>query len=96
MMITTASIQHKEQSKVDVLEQEAASHQLILFNDDVNTFDHVIDCLVDICGHDEIQAEQCAYIVHYQGKCIVKEGELDEVVDMCSALLRQDLSAEVN
>lgn len=86
----------KEQSSVEVLEQVTEKHQLILFNDDVNTFDHVIDCLIGVCGHDALQAEQCAYIVHYQGKCVVKEGELTEVVDMCTELLNYDLSAEVN
>ncbi len=48
---------------------------LILWNDDVNSFDDVIDALVDICGHDELQAEQCATITHYKGKCDVKSGE---------------------
>lgn len=48
---------------------------LILWNDNVNTFDDVIDALVDICGHNELQAEQCATIAHYKGKCNVKSDE---------------------
>ncbi len=48
---------------------------LILWNDDVNSFDDVIDALMDICGHEELQAEQCATITHYKGKCEVKTGE---------------------
>ena len=46
--------------------------QIILYNDDGNTFDHVIECLIKICKHESEQAEQCAYIVHYKGKCFVK------------------------
>ncbi|TXC76979.1 ATP-dependent Clp protease adaptor ClpS [Luteibaculum oceani] len=91
-----AGVKEQEYSEVDVLLEEQKEHQLILFNDDVNTFDHVIDCLVDVCKHDPIQAEQCAYIVHYRGKCVVKEGELEEMVQMCTSLLNRDLSAEVN
>lgn len=51
------------------------TYSLILWNDDVNTFDDVIDALMDICGHDEIQAEQCAYLTHLKGKCSVRSGE---------------------
>jgi len=48
--------------------------QLILFNDDVNSFDFVIETLVEVCNHDPMQAEQCAWIAHYKGKCAVREG----------------------
>ena len=64
-------------------------------NDDVNTFDHVIDCLVNICDHNYLQAEQCAYIVHHSGKCSIKSGSLDELIPKCKALLEEGLSAEV-
>ncbi|MDC1218126.1 ATP-dependent Clp protease adaptor ClpS [Flavobacteriaceae bacterium] len=70
-------------------------HEIILYNDDVNTFDHVIECLITICSHSALQAEQCAYLVHYSGRCAVKSGSLDELVPMCSALLEEGLSAEV-
>ncbi|UTW68291.1 ATP-dependent Clp protease adaptor ClpS [bacterium SCSIO 12643] len=68
---------------------------LILHNDDYNTFDHVIKCLVEICDHSGIQAEQCAYIVHYNGKCDVMHGEMSKL-EMCCRLLRlKGLSATV-
>jgi ATP-dependent Clp protease adaptor protein ClpS len=54
-------------------------HELILFNDDVNTFDFVIDTLIELCNHDPISAEQCALIVHFKGKCSVKSGDLYEL-----------------
>ena len=74
---------------------EKKEHEIILFNDDVNTFDHVIECLVRICSHSYIQAEQCAFIVHYSGKCSVRTGELEDLVPECNALLEEGLSAEV-
>jgi len=70
-------------------------HEIILYNDDVNTFEHVIECLITICRHSALQAEQCAYLVHYSGRCAVKSGSLDELVPKCSALLEEGLSAEV-
>ena len=74
---------------------ENKEHEIILFNDDVNTFDHVIECLVRICGHSYIQAEQCAFIVHYSGKCGVKTGAFEELILKCNKLLEEGLSAEV-
>lgn len=70
-------------------------HELILYNDDVNTFDHVIKCLVKICEHTFMQAEQCAYLVHFNGKCAVKTGALEDLIPRCTALLDEGLSAEV-
>jgi ATP-dependent Clp protease adaptor protein ClpS len=70
-------------------------HEIILFNDDVNTFDHVIDTLIRVCDHTPIQAEQCAILVHYTGKCGVKTGDFDELKPLCSALLDAGLSAEI-
>ena len=66
-----------------------------LYNDEVNTFDHVIECLVKICDHSYIQAEQCAFIVHYSGKCGVKTGAFEELILKCNKLLEEGLSAEV-
>lgn len=77
-----------------LLEEEVLKqNEIVLFNDDVNTFDHVIDCLMDICKHEMHQAEQCAMLVHYKGKAIVKEGEEDALRIMCEGLLDKGLSA---
>ena len=76
-------------------EQVVKQHEIILFNDDVNTFDHVIDTLIAVCDHTPEQAEQCSIIVHYNGKCAVKTGEYDELKPRCSKLLRAGLSAEI-
>jgi ATP-dependent Clp protease adaptor protein ClpS len=89
------STKRKIQEDVDVLEKEVNLHEIILFNDDVNTFDFVIDSLIEICDHTAEQAEQCALLVHYKGKCAVKTGEYDELKPRCAQLLTRGLSAEI-
>lgn len=59
--------------------QKTILKKLILFNDNYNTFDHVIDCLEIICDHEKLQAEQCALFTHYKGRCIIKVGLLAEL-----------------
>ena len=80
----------------DILTKSVEKHEIILFNDDVNTFQYVIETLVKVCKHSYQQAEQCAYIVHFSGKCVVKTGSLEELVPICSALLDAGLSAEIS
>jgi ATP-dependent Clp protease adaptor protein ClpS len=75
--------------------KEARVRDLILYNDDVNTFDHVIECLVEICKHDLIQAEQCTYIVHYNGKCTVKSDSYLNLKPMKEGLIDRGLSAVI-
>ena len=70
-------------------------YDLIVFNDDVNTFQHVIVSLMDVCGHEPMQATQCAHIVHNTGKCAVKRGTFDRLEPMCTALLERGLSADI-
>lgn len=81
----------------DVLLSDKVSdeNKIVLYNDDVNTFDWVIDSLIEVCNHELIQAEQCAHIVHYSGKCIVKEGSYKKLEPMASALLDRGLSATI-
>lgn len=69
--------------------------ELILYNDDVNTFDFVIECLIDICGHDPIQAEQCTLVVHYKGKCAVKSGAFYELKPMHDEMANKQLSVTI-
>ena len=73
----------------------SSSYTLILYNDEHNTIDHVITSLVDVCGHDEIQAEQCALIAHFKGSCEVKSGIFNVVNSMCGGLGDRDLTAEI-
>ncbi|MFN6379124.1 MAG: ATP-dependent Clp protease adaptor ClpS [Flavobacteriales bacterium] len=69
--------------------------KIVLFNDDVNTFDFVIQSLIEVCGHEPMQAEQCTLLVHYKGKCDVKEGEYNKLEPICTALLDRGLTAEI-
>ena len=85
----------KTQVETDVLESIEINNEIVLFNDDINTFDHVIETLIRVCNHDELQAEQCALLVHYKGKCTVKTGSFDELKPQCSQLLEAGLSAEI-
>jgi ATP-dependent Clp protease adaptor protein ClpS len=70
------------------------NNEIIVYNDDVNTFDHVIDTLMRVCEHTPEQAEQCSLIVHYNGKCTVKR-VLDKLKPQCTGLLDAGLSAEI-
>ncbi|MCC7503058.1 MAG: ATP-dependent Clp protease adaptor ClpS [Flavobacteriales bacterium] len=79
----------------EVLFESGPLREIILHNDDVNTFDHVITSLMEVCGHDPIQAEQCAWIVHYRGKCSVKRGTFDQLEPRCTALQDRGLSADI-
>lgn len=81
--------------EVEVAEKVSLNNEIILYNDDVNTFDHVIETLVRVCNHTSEQAEQCSILVHYKGKCTVKTGVMDELKPQCSALLEAGLSAEI-
>lgn len=89
------STKEKYEEDLLVAEQEDQENQIVLYNDDVNTFDHVIDTLIYACEHDALQAEQCAIIVHYKGKCTVKSGSYDDLRPRCSKLLEAGLSAEI-
>ena len=75
-------------------EDTVKQNEIILFNDDVNTFDYVIETLVQVCDHTSEQAEQCSLIVHYNGKCTVKTGEYGDLKPRCSKLLA-GLNAEI-
>jgi len=82
--------------EVSKQKDESTIKRLILHNDEVNTFDHVIQCLVSICYHDSHQAEQCAFITHYKGKCDIKTGPLNELRGMREALMSQGLRVTID
>lgn len=68
---------------------------LVVFNDDFNTFDHVIDTLIKVCRHSPEQAEQCTWIIHYKGKCAVKSGQEQKLVPLRDAICDRGIQAEV-
>ncbi|MGM0636574.1 MAG: ATP-dependent Clp protease adaptor ClpS [Bacteroidota bacterium] len=81
----------------EVLTEEKVNqeHKIVVFNDDFNTFDHVIDTLVATCEHHPIQAEQCALIIHYKGKCDVKSGDFNDLKPRCTKILEAGITAEI-
>lgn len=87
----------KEKTLEDLLAEEGllSQNEIVLYNDDVNTFDHVIDTLIYACDHTPEQAEQCSILVHYKGKCTVKTGVYEDLEPRCSMLLQAGLSAEI-
>ena len=85
----------QKQEELSIAELESNQNEIVLYNDEVNTFDHVINTLIYACEHTPEQAEQCSLIVHYKGKCTVKTGSYDELKPRCSMLLDAGLSAEL-
>ena len=79
----------------DVLEVLTEQRDLIVYNDDVNTFDHVIESLIKVCKHEVEQAEQCTWLIHFKGKCQVKRGDYEKLASMATALHDRGISAEV-
>ena len=88
------SIDYNKENKIH--KKSIANKTLYLIDDSFNTFDHVISCLVQICNHEVIQAEQCAWIVHNNGKCLVKRGSYDVLKPICNALKENGLSAQIH
>ncbi|RAU82355.1 ATP-dependent Clp protease adaptor ClpS [Pontibacter arcticus] len=80
---------------IAVLEATTELRNLVVYNDDVNTFEHVIATLIKVCRHTPEQAEQCTMLIHYKGKCTVKIGSYDELEGMCTSLHDKDLSANI-
>lgn len=70
-------------------------YQLIVWNDEVNTFEWVIQTLEEVCGHSHEQAEQCAYIIHFKGKYAVKQGEYDDLKPQCDAITERGIGATI-
>jgi ATP-dependent Clp protease adaptor protein ClpS len=88
---------HEEQydagESFDLLEATDDPFQLIVWNDEVNTFEWVIETLMEICDHSHEQAEQCAYLIHYKGKYAVKQGAYDDLKPMCDAITERGIGA---
>lgn len=89
------STKEKILEDIEVSELIDGLSEIVLYNDDVNTFDHVIDTLIRVCDHAPEQAEQCAVLVHYKGRCTVKTGSFKELKPQCLQLLDAGLSAEI-
>jgi ATP-dependent Clp protease adaptor protein ClpS len=89
--------QFEEDKREEVLEAtlEEDINDLIVYNDDVNTFEHVINTLVKVCKHTPEQAEQCTLLVHYKGKCAVKKGSFVDLIPFRQAIVDAGINAEI-
>lgn len=92
---TKEDVRPYEAEDVDVLIEEETPYHLIVWNDEVNTFEWVIETLVEVCKHSYEQAEQCAYIIHFRGKYAVKHGSYDELKPLCDAITERGIGATV-
>ena len=79
----------------DVLTSYEETCSLIVWNDEVNTFEWVIETLIEVCGHSQEQAEQCSYFIHFQGKYAVKNGSYDDLKPLCDAITERGIGATV-
>ena len=89
------SYQFQEEQVADVLDDVMHPKDLVVFNDDFNTFEHVIETLIKVCRHTALQAEQCAHIIHNRGKCSVKKGPFTQLKPMQEAICDAGIDARV-
>ena len=84
-----------KKEEIDLLTSLDEPYSLIVWNDEVNTFQWVIETLIDVCGYTQEQAEQCSYIIHFQGKYAVKQGSYDELKPLCDAITDRGIGATI-
>jgi ATP-dependent Clp protease adaptor protein ClpS len=84
-----------QEEEQDVITELTSSHSLIVWNDEVNTFEWVIETLIKICNHTTEQAEQCAMLIHTQGKYAVKKGDYETLKPMCDAITERGIGATI-
>ncbi|RYY56421.1 MAG: ATP-dependent Clp protease adaptor ClpS [Chitinophagaceae bacterium] len=95
MPFTQPGFNTDSQQDTDVLTLEDEGCSLVVWNDEVNTFEWVIETLMQVCGHSHEQAEQCSYFIHYKGKYAVKQGAFDDLKPMCDAITERGIGATV-
>lgn len=91
-------LEHNKEEELDVLLEDLVDteeYDLVVFNDDFNTFEHVTKILIKVCKHTQEQAEQCTVIIHYKGKCAVKKGSREKLKPMCQSILDAGIQAAI-
>jgi ATP-dependent Clp protease adaptor protein ClpS len=86
---------YEKETTVELLEEDIDVKDLIVFNDDFNTFQHVIDTLIRVCKHSSEQAEQCTWLIHYKGKCAVKTGSYEELKPLKDGICEAGIDAKI-
>ena len=92
-MSVQQSVKPWQEEDLDILVDTTNGYSLVVWNDEVNTFEFVIETLIKICGHSAEQAEQCALFIHTQGKYAVKKGDYDTLKPMCDAITERGIGA---
>lgn len=95
MASTKPGFSTESEHDTDLLTLEDEGCSLVVWNDEVNTFEWVIETLMQVCGHTHEQAEQCSYFIHYKGKYAVKQGSYDDLKPMCDAITERGIAATV-
>ncbi|MCH2022993.1 MAG: ATP-dependent Clp protease adaptor ClpS [Saprospiraceae bacterium] len=97
MLENTKTTHWQDKEEEFAIRELIGSHsKLVVYNDDQNTFDWVIQCFVEICSHNTTQAEQLSYLIHFKGKATVKTGSLKELKPYKEALLNRGLSVVID
>lgn len=96
-MNSIMAFEYQEEELVEVLEDQETEDGkgLVVFNDDFNTFDHVINTLIKVCRHERVQAEQCTWLIHFKGKCKVKEGSYSFLKPMREGITDAGINATI-
>jgi ATP-dependent Clp protease adaptor protein ClpS len=95
MANTKSDTRTADQADTALLTSVEETCSLIVWNDEVNTFEWVIETLIEVCGHSPEQAEQCSYFIHYKGKYSVKQGPYEELKPQCDAITERGIGATV-
>jgi ATP-dependent Clp protease adaptor protein ClpS len=85
----------EQEQEVLLAEKEVEQYNLIVWNDEVNTFDFVIETLIKVCKHEPLQAEQCTLIIHFKGKCDVKTGSFKQLKPLAEAIIDRGINATI-
>ncbi len=86
---------YQEEATVELLEEDIDVKDLVVFNDDFNTFDHVTKTLIRVCKHSTEQAEQCTLLIHFKGKCAVKSGSYEELKPLKEGICEAGIDAKI-
>lgn len=89
------TIKERKQPGKHTLDRASDTRNLVLFDDLVNTFDFVVDTLIEVCGHDAYKAETCTWIANFKGQCVVKKGPLSALQPYCDEMTFRKLTAEI-
>lgn len=93
--LVSADVSIDEEVSIDQIIDLVDQRGLIVYNDDCNTFDHVINTLIKVCNHEVYQAEQCTYLIHFKGKCAVKKGSFEELKPMRKGMTDAGINAQI-